>query len=125
MNSTFDNDEQIKKLERLEKVYNDDRNAEESKIEQATEEPPFSAARKFANIGLGVVFIIAVLSILTGTIEMYVVLALLLIAIAVVCAFQIPVFVYKKKKADTVIAILVSIGLILAAMYMFIGNNRH
>lgn len=126
MNSTSNNDEQIQKLERLEKVYEDDRGQKESTIDKATEEMPFAFGRKCANILFGAVFVFSAIALFSGALEIPMIVTMLLFSLGLVVAAQIPVFIHKEKHADTVIAVIVAVLLVFLAIYMLtVGDPTH
>lgn len=119
MNSPENNEKNIEKLEQTETVYHDEE-VHESRIEEATKQPPLAFPRKIAGwicIGL---WAFSIIMLMLGQLDISIAMPFMMFALAVYCGLNVPVFISKGKKFDVVICIaatavcfFVALGLLL------------
>lgn len=124
MNSYENNEKQIKKLERLERVYNDDsRENKPSTVDEATKNPPLKFARRVV-AGLTVLlWVMSIFMLFTGT-SLELILPALMLSIGVLCGVNIPAFFAKRKFGDTVIAAIVTAVCVVGGIVLLVYGAR-
>lgn len=123
MNSYENNEEQIKKLERLEKVYNDDcKENKPSSIEEATKEPPLKFLRKIAAWLTILLWAVSIFMLLTGT-ELTLIMPAMLMSLGFVCAVNIPAFIAKKKFGDVAVCVFAAAVCLIGGVVMLIYSG--
>lgn len=109
MNTRENNEKNIKKLEQTAILFNDGENVkqQEEAEEQntAVPEPPLMFARKLA-VGVMLAFWVMAVVFMLGGGDFRAMLPFLLLSVAAVALLNIPVFLFKKKIADVIIAVV-------------------
>lgn len=125
MNSYENNEEQIKKLERLEKVYNDDsRENKPSAIEAATQEPPLKFLRRIVAGLTALLWLVSIFMLLTGS-GLEIILPAMLLSLGLLCGVNVPVFISKRKTGDIVIAVIVTAVCVIGGIVLLVyGSAR-
>ncbi len=123
MNSYENNEEQIKKLERLEKVYNDDcKENKPSSIEEATKEPPLKFVRKVAVWLTALLWAASIVMLLSGT-ELTLILPAMVMSLGLVCAVNVPAFIVKKKIGDVIVCLFAAAVCLIGGAVMLIYSS--
>lgn len=118
MNTRKTNEENIKKLEQTEPVFNDN-NKEKSKIDLVTAEPPLAFARKLATWAALLFWAVAFVMLLGGG-DFRAMLPFLLFSVAAVALLNIPAFIAKKKYFDTVVAVAAGVILLVTGVSLLL-----
>ncbi len=125
MNSEENNEKQIKKLERMERIYADEKK-HESVIDKAAdeEEDVCAIARKFFRWALLITWA-ACLFVLVGGGDFSIPAAAILITAGIYSALCITKFLQEKKKADAVIAVIVAVATIALGILLLVSNKAY
>ncbi|MCM1298177.1 MAG: hypothetical protein NC203_03085 [Firmicutes bacterium] len=128
MNSKKSNEKIVQILSEMEPIHDE---TEEERIQREQmiieakknaeeEEGGLAFARKAAGIFCGVLWVFCIVAFMVGMGEIGVLLPFMLLALGVVCALNIPVFVKKGKTGDVIMAILTcGVCLLFAVAVLF------
>jgi hypothetical protein len=122
MNTHEENTETLKKLQDAKPVFSE--SDKSSKIEEVTKEIPLAFARKFTGIACLALWAMSLIGMLTGAADMQVLVPVLLLPLAALCFFNVPVFLHKKKTFDVVVAIFTGCVLVMIALAIFAMERR-
>ena len=119
MNSEENNEKQIKKLERMERIYADEKK-HESVIDKAAddEEDVCAIARKFFRWALLITWAACLFVLVGGG-------AAILITSGIYAALCITKFLQENKKADAVIAVIVAVATIALGILLLVSNKAY
>lgn len=114
MNSRHNNEKIIKRMQENEPIFDNqyepgNNDVEDSHIDKATFEPPLAFARKAVGWLCIAVWGFAILSLVFGFADVTLMFPIMLIALGLLAVFNIPVFWYKHKKFDIVVAIIAAV----------------
>lgn len=123
MNFEDDNQKQIDKLERMEKIYSDAERHESvmDKIEAEEEEDICAFPRKIFKYVMFLMWGASVFAVFAG-VDFLLPLCGILFSLGAYCALCVTMFLKKKKRADAVISVLVACGCILLAILLLIKS---
>ncbi|MCM1335337.1 MAG: hypothetical protein NC084_02350 [Bacteroides sp.] len=123
MNFEDDNQKQIDKLERMERIYADAERHESvmDKIEEEEEEDICAFPRKIFKYVMILMWAACIFSILAG-VDFLLPLCGILFSLGVFCALSVTLFLKKQKTADAVISVVVAVGCISLAILLLVKS---
>ena len=123
MNSEENNEKQIDKLERMEKIYADAERHESVMDKIETEDVDFCAPlRKVFKWALLIVWLACVAVLITGG-DFPLPASGILFSGGIYAALNIPKFLHENKKGDVVVAAIVTIATIALSIILIIGSR--
>ncbi|MBR5089587.1 MAG: hypothetical protein IK093_09165 [Ruminiclostridium sp.] len=121
MNSEENNEKQIEKLARMERIYADEKKHESvmSSIEDEDEDV-CAVARKFFRWALLIVWAACAVTLVTGgTFSLSA--GAMLITAGIYSALCVTKFLHEKKRGDAVVAVIVAVATIALGILLFVG----
>ena len=125
MNSEENNEQQIKKLERMDSIHADEKK-HESVIDRVEDddEDICAVARKFFRWALLITWAACAVTLVSGG-DFSLPAAAILITAGIYSALCITKFLHQKKKGDTVIAVIVAVLTIALGILLLVSNNPY
>ncbi|MBQ3842681.1 MAG: hypothetical protein II820_08325 [Ruminiclostridium sp.] len=125
MNSEENNEQQIRKLERMERIYADEKKHDSviDKLEDGDEDV-CAIARKFFKWALLITWAACAVTLVTGG-DFSLSAAAILITAGIYSALCITKFLHAKKTADAVIAVVVAVAAIALGILLLVGNTPY
>lgn len=123
MNFEDDNQKQIDKLERMERIYADSERHESvmDKIEEEEQEDLCAFPRKIFKYIMILMWAASIFAVFAG-VDFLLPLCGILFSVGIFCALSVTMFLQKKKTADAVISVIVACAcLLLAALLLVKG----
>lgn len=126
MNSEENNELQIKKLERMERIYADERKHEPAVkgSDDDDDEDVCAIARKFFRWALLVTWLACAFTLVSGG-DFSLPAAAILISAGIYAALCITKFLHEKKKGDAVVSVLIAVGTIALGILLLVSNNPY
>ena len=121
MNFEEDNQKQIDKLERMERIYADAERHESvmDKIEAEEEEDLCAFPRKIFKYVMFLMWAASIFAVFAG-VDFLLPLCGILFSVGIFCALSVTMFLQKKKTADAVISIIVACACLLLAVLLLV-----
>ncbi len=124
MNFEDNNQKQIDKLARMEKLYQDVEKHESvmDKIEEEEEEDICAFPRKIAKWLMILMWIFSIVGIAAG-VEFTVLVVGMLFTLGLFCGLNVTAFLKKEKLADAVISVIVAVACLALAILLLVNNH--
>ena len=124
MNFEDNNQKQIDKLARMEKLYQDIEKHESvmDKIEEEEEEDICAFPRKIAKWLMILMWIFSIVGIAAG-VEFTVLVVGMLFTLGLFCGLNVTAFLKKEKLADAVISVIVAVACLALAVLLLVNNH--
>lgn len=124
MNFEDNNQKQIDKLARMEKLYQDVEKHESvmDKIEEEEEEDICAFPRKIAKWLMILMWIFSIVGIAAG-VEFTVLVCGMLFTLGLFCGLNVTAFLKKEKLADAVISVIVAVVCLALAVLLLVNNH--
>ena len=124
MNFEDNNQKQIDKLARMEKLYQDVEKHESvmDKIEEEEEEEIGAFPRKIAKWLMILMWIFSIVGIAAG-VEFTVLVVGMLFTLGLFCGLNVTAFLKKEKLADAVISVIVAVACLALAILLLVNNH--
>ncbi len=121
MNFEDDNQKQIDKLERMERIYADAERHESvmDKIEEEEEEDLCAFPRKIFKYIMFLMWAASIFAVFAG-VDFLLPLCGILFSVGIFCALSVTMFLRKKKTADAVISVIVACACLLLATLLLV-----
>ncbi|MBP3857000.1 MAG: hypothetical protein IK990_15450 [Ruminiclostridium sp.] len=121
MNSEENNEKQIQKLARMERIYADEKKHESvmSRIED-DDEDICAIARKFFRWALLIVWAACAVTLVTGG-DFGLPAGAILVTAGIYSALCVTKFLHEKKKGDAVVAVIVAVAAIALGILLIVG----
>lgn len=121
MNFEDDNQKQIDKLERMERIYADAERHESvmDKIEKEEEEDLCAFPRKIFKYIMFLMWAASIFAVFAG-VDFLLPLCGILFSVGIFCALSVTMFLQKKKTADAVISVIVACACLLLATLLLV-----
>ncbi len=123
MNSEENNEKQIAKLARMERIFADEKKHEP--VEYAEEDEDICAiARKFFKWALLIVWGACAVTLVTGG-DFTLAASAILITAGIYSALCVTKFLHVKKAGDAVVAVIVAVAAIALGILLLVGNTPY
>lgn len=121
MNFEDDNQKQIDKLERMERIYADSERHESvmDKIEEEEQEDLCAFPRKIFKYIMILMWAASIFAVFAG-VDFLLPLCGILFSVGIFCALSVSMFLQKKKTADAVISVIVACACLLLATLLLV-----
>lgn len=121
MNFEDDNQKQIDKLERMERIYADAERHESvmDKIEEEEQEDLCAFPRKIFKYIMILMWAASIFAVFAG-VDFLLPLCGILFSVGIFCALSVSMFLQKKKTADAVISVIVACACLLLATLLLV-----
>lgn len=121
MNFEDDNQKQIDKLERMERIYADAERHESvmDKIEEEEQEDLCAFPRKIFKYIMFLMWAASIFAVFAG-VDFLLPLCGILFSVGIFCALSVTMFLRKKKTADAVISVIVASACLLLATLLLV-----
>ncbi len=125
MNFEDNNQKQIDKLARMEKLYQDVEKHESvmDKIEEAEEEDICAFPRKIFRTVMIVMWVACIAAVMAG-VEFTLALCGILFSLGIFCGLSVTKFLKEEKLADAIISAVVAVGTIVLSI-LLLTNDMH
>ena len=124
MNSEENNELQIKKLERMERIYADEKKHETVAVRDDDDQDVCFTARKFFKWALLVIWLACAFTLVTGG-DFTLPAAGILVTAGIYSALCVTKFLNEKKTGDAVIAVIIAVVTIALGIILLTGNNPY
>lgn len=125
MNSEENNEKQIDKLARMERIYADEKkHAAVQKKDDDDDEDICATARKFFRWALLITWGACAVTLVTGG-DFSLSASAILITAGIYAALCITKFLHEKKTGDAVVSVLVAVGTIALGILLLVSNNPY
>ncbi len=124
MNSEENNELQIKKLERMERIYADEKKHETVAVRDDDDQDVCFTARKFFKWALLVIWLACAFTLVTGG-DFTLPAAGILVTAGIYSALCVTKFLHEKKTGDAVIAVIIAVVTIALGIILLTGNNPY
>ncbi|MBQ9483775.1 MAG: hypothetical protein IJU82_06245 [Ruminiclostridium sp.] len=125
MNSEENNEQQIRKLERMERIYADEKK-HDSVMDTVTEddEDICATARKFFKWALLITWAACVVTLVTGG-DFTLAASAILIAGGIYAGLCITKFLHENKRGDAVVSVIIAVATIALGILLLVSNNPY
>ena len=125
MNSEENNEQQIKKLERMERIYADEKKERETVVNIPDDDEDICyTARKFFKWALLITWLACAFTLVSGG-DFTLPASAILITGGIYAALCVTKFLHEKKKGDAAVAVIIAVATIALGILLLVSNNPY